>query len=103
MTSTAERPNSGDSRKSDSPTYQAILAGHYRVSAVFTQAVKDASIFQLRFSAPALIARAESEILGRARLLWQSSGDAAIEMLALNNALRMLQVLKICHKVEPAR
>jgi hypothetical protein len=51
---------------------------------------------------PVLIARAESEILGRARLLWSASGDKMSEILALDNALRMLQVLKICHKGETA-
>jgi hypothetical protein len=52
--------------------------------------------------AQTLIARAESEILERARLLWRTSGDNVNEMRALDNALHMLQALKACHKVEAA-
>jgi hypothetical protein len=45
---------------------------------------------------PALIARAESEITERARALYETPVDNAPELRALNNALRMLQVLKTC-------
>jgi len=48
---------------------------------------------------PALIGRAESEIVARARSLFEAPGDNAREMRALHNALRMLQVLKSCVKV----
>ena len=49
---------------------------------------------------PALIAHAESEIVARARMLFESSEDNAHEMRALDNALRMLQILKSCVKVK---
>jgi len=45
---------------------------------------------------PALIARAESQITERARMLYEAPVDNASELRALNNALRMLQVLKSC-------
>lgn len=45
---------------------------------------------------PTLIARAESEIVARARTLFEAAGDNAPEMRALNNALQMLRVLKTC-------
>jgi len=48
---------------------------------------------------PALIARAESEIVARTRLLFEAPGDNAHEMRALDNALRMLQMLKSCVKM----
>jgi GDP-D-mannose dehydratase len=47
---------------------------------------------------PALIARAESQITERARMLYEAPIDNASELRALNNALRMLQVLKTCVK-----
>lgn len=47
---------------------------------------------------PALIARAESQITERARMLYEAPVDNALELRALNNALRMLQVLKTCVK-----
>jgi len=47
---------------------------------------------------PALIARAESQITERARMLYEAPVDNASELRALNNALRMLQVLKSCVK-----
>jgi hypothetical protein len=47
---------------------------------------------------PTLIARAESEIVARARALFEAPGENAPEMRALNNALQMLQVLKNCIK-----
>lgn len=47
---------------------------------------------------PALIARAESQITERARALYEAPVDNASELRALNNALRMLQVLKTCVK-----
>jgi GDP-D-mannose dehydratase len=47
---------------------------------------------------PALIARAESQITERARMLYEAPVDNASELRALNNALRMLQVLKTCVK-----
>jgi hypothetical protein len=47
---------------------------------------------------PMLIARAESEIVARARMLFESPHDHAREMRALDNALRMLQILKKCVK-----
>jgi hypothetical protein len=47
---------------------------------------------------PALIARAESQITERARMLYEAPVDNAPELRALNNALRMLQVLKTCVK-----
>ena len=47
---------------------------------------------------PVLIARAESEITERARSLYEDPVDNAPELRALNNALRMLQVLKSCVK-----
>jgi len=47
---------------------------------------------------PALIARAESQITERARMLYEAPVDSASELRALNNALRMLQVLKGCVK-----
>jgi GDP-D-mannose dehydratase len=47
---------------------------------------------------PALIARAESQITERARMLYEAPVDNATELRALNNALRMLQVLKTCVK-----
>jgi hypothetical protein len=50
---------------------------------------------------PALITRAESEIVARARLLFEAPGDNAREMRALDNALRMLQTLKSCVKATP--
>ncbi len=49
---------------------------------------------------PALIARAESEIVARKRLLFEAPGDNAHEMRALHNALRMLQMLKSCVNVK---
>ena len=45
---------------------------------------------------PAIIARAESQITERARTLYETPVDNAPELRALNNALRMLQVLKTC-------
>ena len=47
---------------------------------------------------PALIARAESEITERARMLYEAPVDNASELRALNNALRILEVLKSCVK-----
>jgi hypothetical protein len=47
---------------------------------------------------PALITRAESEIVARAHSLFDAPGDNANEMRALDNALRMLQTLKSCVK-----
>lgn len=47
---------------------------------------------------PALIARAESQITERARMLYEAPVDNACELRALNNALRMLEVLKTCVK-----
>jgi len=43
---------------------------------------------------PGLVAHAESEIVARARSLFEAPGDHAGELRALHNALRMLQVLK---------
>jgi hypothetical protein len=45
---------------------------------------------------PSMIARAESEIVKRARLLSEASGDNANELRTLNYSLRMLQMLKRC-------
>ncbi|MGB9488823.1 MAG: hypothetical protein WCA92_00030 [Terriglobales bacterium] len=45
---------------------------------------------------PTLVARAESEIVARARTLFESPIDNGPEIRALDNALRMLQVLKSC-------
>ncbi|MGA9528791.1 MAG: hypothetical protein WBS24_11810 [Terriglobales bacterium] len=45
---------------------------------------------------PTLIARAESEIVARARTLFESPTDNGPEIRALDNALRMLQILKSC-------
>ena len=50
---------------------------------------------------PALIARAESEIVARARALFEAPVDNAPEIRALDNALHMLQVLKSCVKAAP--
>ena len=47
---------------------------------------------------PALIARAQSEITERARMLYEAPVDNASELRALNNALRILEVLKSCVK-----
>jgi GDP-D-mannose dehydratase len=47
---------------------------------------------------PALIARAESQITERARMLYEEPVDNASELRALHNALHMLQVLKTCVK-----
>jgi len=48
---------------------------------------------------PGLIARAESEIVERARMLFGEPGNHAAEMQALDSALHMLQALKSCCKV----
>lgn len=45
---------------------------------------------------PLLIARAEFEIVTRARLLFETPADNAGELRALDNALHMLNVLKLC-------
>lgn len=45
---------------------------------------------------PTFIARAESEIVARARTLFESPVDNGPEIRALDNALRMLQILKSC-------
>ncbi len=45
---------------------------------------------------PMLIARAESEIVARARTLFESPVDNGSEIRALDNALRMLRILKNC-------
>jgi hypothetical protein len=47
---------------------------------------------------PLLIARAESEIVARARLLFEAPGENTQEVRSLHNALHMLQVLKLCIK-----
>jgi hypothetical protein len=52
---------------------------------------------------PALIARAESEIVARARLLFETPGDNTQEVRALHNALHMLEVLKLCIKAPQSR
>jgi hypothetical protein len=45
---------------------------------------------------PTLIAKAEAEIVTRARMLFGAPHENAREMRALDSALRMLQVLKKC-------
>jgi hypothetical protein len=44
------------------------------------------------------IARAESEIVSRARELFSTEGQNSDERKALDRALHMLQVLKTCHQ-----
>ena len=52
---------------------------------------------------PLRIKDAEAEIETRARMLFPTSHDHAREAQALDNAFRMLQVLKRCLKAEEAQ